>query len=132
MRLRPELARAGWIRSLILVSVAMLWTSAAGASDPDASIRGNYRGLCRRLTKQIEYYDKQIRPLAIARRDRTWEAATDAHLTRLWNRRADLCPEYGKERARILLAIDRIRAFNRMLARAGRAAAQYFSGGAVP
>ncbi|MEZ4278290.1 MAG: CRISPR-associated endonuclease Cas1 [Myxococcota bacterium] len=132
MQLRPELARAALIRSLILASVALLWASAAGAYDPDASIHGNYRGQCRRLTKQIEYYDKQIRPLAIARRDRAWEAATDAQLLRLWNKRADLCPEYGKERARILRAIDRIRAFNRMLARAGRAAAQYFTGGAMP
>lgn len=132
MQLRPEPARAALIQSLILASVALLWASAAGAYDPDASIHGNYRGQCRRLTKQIEYYDKQIRPLAIARRDRAWEAATDAQLLRLWNKRADLCPEYGKERARILRAIDRIRAFNRMLARAGRAAAQYFTGGAMP
>jgi hypothetical protein len=31
-----------------------------------------------------------------------------------------------------LRALDRIRAFNKMIARAGRAAAQYFTGGAMP
>ncbi len=132
MRSRPELVRASLIRSLILASLAGLWAGAAGAYDPDAAVHGNYRGQCRRLTKQIEYYDKQVLPMAIRYRNLAWEDATNAQLKRLWNKRADLCPEYGKERARILRALDRIRAFNRMLARAGRAAAQYFSGGALP
>jgi hypothetical protein len=132
MRIRPELVRVPLIRSLILASLVGLWAGAAGAYDPDASIHGKYRGQCRRLTKQIEYYDKQVLPLAIQHRNLAWEDATNAQLKRLWNKRADLCPEYGKERARLLRALDRIRAFNKMIARAGRAAAQYFTGGAMP
>lgn len=132
MRSRPELVRASLIRSLILASLVGLWSGSAAAYDPDASVHGRYRGQCRRLTKQIKYYDEQILPLAIRHRNHAWEDATNDQLKRLWNKRADLCPEYGKERARLLRALDRIRAFNKMLARAGRAAAQYFSGGALP
>ncbi len=132
MPIRPPLVRAALIRSLILASLVGLWAGDAGAYDPDASIHGRYRGQCRRLTKQIKYYDEQIRPLAIRQGNVAWENATNAHLKRLWNKRADLCPEYGRERARILRALDRIRAFNRAVAAAGRAAARYFTGGAMP
>jgi hypothetical protein len=131
MPLRPELVRASF-RSLILASIVCLWAGAAAAWDKDASIHGNYRGQCRRLTKQITYYEKTILPMAIERHNLTWENATNAQLKRLWNKRADMCPKYGKERARILKALDKIREFNKMVARAGRAAAQYFSGGALP
>ena len=132
MRFRPELVRASLIRSLILASLVGFWSGPAAAYDQDASVHGRYRGQCRRLTKQIEYYDETIRPLAIQQGNVAWENATNAHLKRLWNKRADLCPEYGRERARLLRALDRIRAFNRAVAAAGRAAARYFSGGMMP
>jgi hypothetical protein len=126
-------ARIRWsIRSLLLASLVGLWAGSALGYDQDASIHGNYRGQCRRLTKQIRYYEKTILPMAIERRNLAWEDATKAHIKRLWNKRADLCPKYGRERARLLVALDKIRQFNQMLARAGRAAAQYFSGGALP
>ncbi len=131
MRLRPESVRAS-IRSLLLALVVLLWTGAALAYDQDASVHGTYRGQCRRLTKQIKYYDKQVLPMAIARRNQAWEAATNDQIERLWNKRADLCPKYGRERTRIARALEKIRAFNKMLAQAGRAAATYFSGGMLP
>jgi len=131
MRLRPELVRAS-IRSLLLAGVVLFAAGAASAYDPDASIHGNYRGQCRRLTKQIAYYEKTILPMAIERRNLTWENATNAQIKRLWNKRADLCPKYGKERARLLVALDKIRQFNKMVAQAGRAAARYFAGGLAP
>ena len=131
MSLRSELVRAS-IRSLLLALVVLLWTGAGLAYDQDASVHGNYRGQCRRLTKQIKYYDKQVLPMAIARRNQAWEAATNDQIERLWNKRADLCPKYGRERTRIARALDKIRAFNKMLAQAGRAAATYFSGGVLP
>ena len=131
MSLRSEFVRAS-IRSLLLALVVLLWTGAALAYDQDASVHGNYRGQCRRLTKQIKYYDKQVLPMAIARRNQAWEAATNDQIERLWNKRADLCPKYGRERTRIARALDKIRAFNKMLAQAGRAAATYFSGGMLP
>jgi hypothetical protein len=129
--LRPGCSSAS-IRSLILALVAGFWAGGALAYDPDASVHGNYRGQCRRLTKQIEYYEDKILPLAIQRGNVAWEDATNDHIKRLWNKRADLCPKYGRERARLLRALDRIRQFNRMVARAGRAAARYFSGGMMP
>lgn len=131
MRLRPELVR-GSIRSLILASIVYLWAGASIAYDQDASVHGNYRGQCRRLTKQIDYYNEQILPIAIERGNLAWEDATNDQIKRLWNKRADLCPKYGKDRARLQRALDKIREFNKVIARAGRAAAQYFSGGALP
>lgn len=131
MPLRPEHARAT-IRSLIPALLVLLFAGAAAAYDPDASIHGKYRGQCRRLTKQLAYYEKTILPMAIQRGDVAWEDATNDQIKRIWNKRADLCPKYGKERARLLRALDRIRAFNKMLARAGRAAARYFTAGATP
>ena len=131
MPLRPELVRASF-RSLILASLLCVFGGTAAAYDQDASVHGHYRGQCRRLTKQIHYFEKTILPMAIERRNLAWEDATNDQLNRLWHKRADLCPKYGKERARVLKALDKIREFNKMLARAGRAAAQYFTGGALP
>lgn len=129
--LRPGASRV-WIGCLALTLLVGLGAGSALAYDQDASVHGNYRGQCRRLTKQIEYYEEQILPLAIERGDLAWEDATNEHIKRLWNKRADLCPKYGRERARLLRALDRIRQFNRVVARAGRAAARYFTGGAMP
>lgn len=131
MPLRSEFVRAS-IRSLLLAIVVLLWTGAALGYDQDASVHGNYRGQCRRLTKQIKYYEKQVLPMAIARRNPAWENATNDHLNHLWHKRADLCPKYGRERTRIARALEKIRAFNKVLAQAGRAAATYFSGGMLP
>lgn len=129
--LRPGASRV-WIGCLALALLVGLEAGSALAYDQDASVHGNYRGQCRRLTKQIDYYEKQILPLAIERGDLAWEDATNDQIKRLWHKRADLCPKYGRERARLLRALDRIRQFNRVVARAGRAAARYFTGGAMP
>lgn len=131
MPLRPEHARAT-IRSLIPALLVLLFAGSAAAYDPDASVHGNYRGQCRRLTKQLAYYEKTILPMAIQRGDVAWEDATNDQIKRLWHKRADLCPKFGKERARLQRLADRIRAFNKMVARAGRAAARYFTAGAAP
>lgn len=131
-RLGPAPGRSSWLRCLLVAGLLVVWSGSAAATDPDASVHGRYRGQCRRLTKQIEYNQKTILPLAIERGNVAWENATNAHIKRLWNQRADLCPAYGRERARLQRALDRIRAFNAALARAGRAVARYFTAGAVP
>lgn len=135
MPLRPGHTRAA-TRSLIQALLAVVcvgaFAGAASAYDQDASVHGNYRGQCRRLTKQLAYYEKTILPMAIDRGNVAWERATYDQIERLWHKRADLCPKYGKDRAKLQKALDRIRAFNQMLARAGRAAARYFTAGAVP
>lgn len=102
----------------------------AGAASPEAGERGNYRGQCRRLTKQINHYEKVVLPQAYARGNQAWANATTQQIERLWHRRADLCPKYGAERTFLRRLADRTRRFNQFLARAGRAAATFFSGGA--
>lgn len=81
------------------------------------------------MTNQIEHYQGTILPMARARGNRGWEAATNDHIERLWHRRADLCPVHREERRLLVRAAERIRKFNQMLAAAGRAAASYFTGG---
>lgn len=96
-----------------------------------ASESGRYRGECRRLTKQIMHFEETVLPMAIARGNRGWEQATNDQVERLWNRRADLCPEYGAERTLLQKAADRTRRFNKFMASAGRAALAFFTGGAT-
>ncbi|MEZ4334549.1 MAG: hypothetical protein R3F35_22570 [Myxococcota bacterium] len=131
-RPRTVSGRSSGLRCWVAAALVVAWAGSAAATDPDASVHGRYRGQCRRLTKQIDYNQKTILPLAIARGNVAWENATHAQIKRLWNQRADLCPAYGRERARLLRALDRIRAFNAALARAGRAVARYFTAGAAP
>jgi hypothetical protein len=94
-----------------------------------AGERGNYRGQCRKLTKQIAHFEGSILPLAISRGNRAWERATNEQINRLWNRRADLCPAYGAERTLLAKAADQARRINKTIALAGRAALAYFTGG---
>ena len=101
----------------------------AAATTPLAGQRGNYRGQCRQLTKQINHFEGTILPMAIARGNRAWERATNQQVERLWHRRADLCPAYGAERTMLAKAAEQIRRINKMLALAGRAALAFFTGG---
>ena len=99
------------------------------ATTPLAGERGNYRGQCRKLTKQIDHFEGSILPLAISRGNQAWERATNEQINRLWHRRADLCPAYGAERTMLAKAADQVRRFNETMALAGRAALAYFTGG---
>ncbi|MBW1885571.1 MAG: hypothetical protein JRJ58_18700 [Deltaproteobacteria bacterium] len=119
---------------LVVLLVALSWAlaTASPATSPEAGARGRYRGQCRRLTKQIEYYEGTILPMAIERRNAGWERSTNEQVARLWHQRADLCPVYGAERTLMARAADQARRFNQFLASTGRAVATYFSGGALP
>ncbi len=128
MKSRPKSLRTG---SGILVGLvlSLLLAMPAASATRDAGVRGNYRGQCRQLTKQINHFEGSILPLAIARGKFAWERATNAQVKRLWNRRADLCPAYGAERTFLVKARDQIRRFNKMVDLAGRAALAFFTGG---
>ena len=127
IRIQIRLVRVATLAAVI----GFVFCAPAGASSPEAGDRGHYRGQCRRLTKQITHYEDSILPMAIERGNRAWEEATNAHIERLWHRRADLCPEYGAQRTMMRRAADNIRAFNKFVAAAGRAALTYFTGGAA-
>ena len=128
MKFRLEKRRcvSGLLVGLVL---ALALALPAAATTPLAGEKGNYRGQCRRLTKQIDHYEGTILPMAVARGNRGWERATTEQVERLWHRRADLCPAYGAQRTLLARAADRIRKINQMIALAGRAALTYFTGG---
>jgi len=115
---------------LILVIGSTPFAGPAAASSPEAGERGLYRGQCRRLTRQIDPYERDVLPRARARGNQAWARATQQQVQRLWNRRADLCPAYGSERTLLRRLADQTRRFNELLATAGRAAATFFTGGA--
>jgi len=121
------------IAMAVLLTASVALTAApsalAGGSSPAAGASGNYRGQCKRLTRQIDHYEGTILPMAIQRGNRAWEQATNQQIERLWHRRADLCPAYGAERSFLRRMKERQRRFNQTLAAAARAAATWFSGG---
>jgi hypothetical protein len=121
--------RSRAVRTAAVLALGVLLALPAAASSPMAGERGHYRGQCKRLTKQIDHYENQVLPLAIERGNRAWERATNQQVERLWNRRADLCPEYGAQRTFLAKTADAIRRFNKLVVAAGRAAAAYFTGG---
>ncbi len=113
----------------VVVFLALAMAIPASATTPLAGDTGNYRRQCRRLTKQIDHFEGNILPLAVARGNRTWERATNEQIARLWHRRADLCPAYGRERTMLAIAAEEVRRINKMISVAARGAATFFSGG---
>ena len=113
------------------VLIALTWTFAnvAMASSPEAGQKGNYRGECRRMTKQINHFENTILPMAVGRGNSAWEQATVDQVERLWHRRADLCPKYGRQRTLLAKAVEDARKVKEFVVTAGKAAATYFSGG---
>lgn len=131
--MKPGLEIPRVVPQLVLATLVVVLATAiaipASATTPLAGERGNYRGQCRKLTKQINHYEGTILPMAISRGNRTWESATNDQIERLWHRRADLCPAYGKQRTLMAIAAEEIRRFNKTIATAARGAAAFFSGG---
>jgi hypothetical protein len=125
-RLESQRLVSGVLVGLVL---ALALAIPATATTPLAGERGNYRGQCRMLTKQINHFEGTVLPMAVARGNRLWERATTEQVERLWNRRADLCPAYGAERTLIAKTRDQIRRFNQMMVMAARGALAFFTGG---
>ena len=124
----PDLSSRFVAAIIVLIAIGTFAVPAV-ATTPRAGEVGNYRGQCRKLTKQIDHFEEDVLPLAISRGNRNWERATNQQIERLWHRRADLCPSYGAERTMLAKAADEVRRFNKMMAMAGRAALTYFTGG---
>ncbi|MBW2426784.1 MAG: hypothetical protein JRG86_21260 [Deltaproteobacteria bacterium] len=120
-----------WMLVGLAISLALSAapSALAGGSSPAAGASGNYRGQCKRLTRQIDHYEGTVLPMAVQRGNRAWEQATNRQIERLWHRRADLCPAYGAERSFLRRMKERQRRFNKTIAAAARAAATWFSGG---
>jgi len=81
------------------------------------------------MTKQIDHYEHTVLTMAKARGNAPWASATQAQISRLKNRRADVCPEYGKERTALAKATAKIRKANMVMAKGAKMAAKYFTGG---
>ena len=98
-------------RTLGVVLVVLL--SAA----PMLAVNKPHRGECKRLTRQIARYERDVR-FADQRDNELWEDASEERAKMLSTRRADLCPEYRK-RNPLAEAAD-------FVAAAAKAAAPYF------
>jgi hypothetical protein len=90
---------------MVLLSLTALatpfWVTAI-APEARAEVRRSQphlpHGDCRRLTRQIARY-AHVADMARDRDDSTWEEHTLAHIGRLSERRAKLCPQYAKRPA---------------------------------
>jgi len=95
----------GVVLAVLLVAVPML------------AVKKPHRGECRRLTRQIARYERDVR-FADRRDDERWEDASQDRAQQLVTRRADLCPQY-RRRNPLAQAAD-------FIAAAAKAAAPYF------
>jgi hypothetical protein len=95
----------GVVLAVLLIAVPML------------AVNKPHRAECRRLTRQIMRYERDVR-WADQRDDERWGDASKDRAQQLSTRRADLCPEYRK-RNPLAQAAD-------FIAAAAKAAAPYF------
>jgi hypothetical protein len=98
-------------RTLGVVLVVLL--SAA----PMLAVNRPHQGECKRLTRQIARYERDVR-WADQRDNQLWEDASKDRAKQLSLRRVDLCPEYRKPNP-LAQAAD-------FIAAAAKAAAPYF------
>jgi len=101
----------------------------APADARDEQRRYTNTQVCRRMTKQIAHFEGTVLEMAKSRDDDLWAKATEAHVDRLKNRRADICPEWGKRRTALQIARAQAEQMKRMMATAAKWAAKYFTGG---
>lgn len=129
---RFQRQRRVFVSAVSAAVVGSLIAGGAAAYSQNASEHGRYRGQCKRMSKQIRFYEQQMLPLAISSQNLAWEDSIHAQIERISNKRADLCPEWGRERARLLKALDQLRTMQKALARAARIAARAFTAGIGP
>lgn len=91
---RPTRRPVRWLLALVLAGTFVL--PAAALAGPPQGPPG--RRDCKRLTRQIAHYADVV-DMARERNDETWERHTLAHIGRLSERRARLCPQYAERPA---------------------------------
>jgi hypothetical protein len=111
-------------RLLALVCLLLLVPLALpAAADPSPSIGHYPHKDCRRLTRQIARY-ADVADMARERNDDLWEEHTLAHISRLSERRARLCPQYAEKPAG-----EELRKMLAMLRDAAKIAAKLYTWG---
>ncbi len=110
------------------LAAALLWTPIPAAAE-DGARQYTGRQMCGRMTKQIDHFENTVLAMAKARGNTLWEQATNDHIDRLKNRRADKCPEYAKQRSALARAKAQADQMRQMMITAAKGAAKYFSGG---
>lgn len=111
----------------VLILLAVLMMPALGYAGGEKKL--SRRQDCWRMTKQIAHFEENVLEMARDRNDALWEESTSNHISRLKNRRADRCPEYGEERKVLARAKKQAEQMKRLMVAAAKGAAKYFSGG---
>jgi hypothetical protein len=111
-------------RLLVLVCLLLLAPLALpAAADPLPPSAHYPHKDCRRLTRQIARY-ADVADMARQRSDDLWEEHTLAHISRLSERRAKLCPQYAEKPAG-----EELRKMLAMLRDAAKIAAKLYTWG---
>lgn len=115
---------------LLIIAIFVGMLLAPGFAAAEGKREYTNKQQCRRMTKQISHYEGTVLAMAKDRGNALWEQATRDQINRLKDRRADRCPEWGKQRSFILKARAKAEAWRQTIAMAAKGAAKYFSGGA--
>jgi hypothetical protein len=121
---RPSCQYCSRCLALCAALLALWVAESAGAAAVEGVQRGRYTSQCKRLTRQIGHYES-VAQTAKARGDRLWFNGTVAHMQRLADRRARLCPE---ERPNYVLMMTKW--FGKTAKAAGRSFVKYLTFGA--
>ena len=116
------------MRAFIAI-VAVFALLAPGLATARAEREYTNKQRCRRMTRQIDHFENDVLKRAEDRGNVLWANSTLQHIDRLKNRRADTCPEWGKQRTALVKAKEQADKAKRMLKRAAKTAARYFAGG---
>lgn len=112
---------------LIVLMSALLVPSVTTANS--VARRATNNQACRRMTKQIAHYEGTVLRMAEQRGNDLWANATQAQINRLMDRRADICPEWSKQRSAYGRAKIQAEQMKKLMITAGKMALKYFTGG---
>jgi hypothetical protein len=115
--------------SIIIIAALFLFVSSAPAEAKTYQRQYTNKQACRRMTKQIAHFEGTVLTMAQARGNALWANATHQQIVRLKNRRADICPEWGKQRTALAKLKENADKTKKMMKTAAKYAAKYFTGG---
>jgi hypothetical protein len=117
------------LRSLVIIVALGALLAPATVSARANERQYTNRQQCRRMTKQIDHFENTVLRMAEDRGNDLWADSTKAQIARLKDRRADLCPKWGRQRSIYGRAKIQAEQVKQMLITAGRMALKYFTGG---
>ncbi len=126
---RHAIIRSSWHVMLAVGLAALIGLIEPSLAYAKPSPGYTNKAACRRMTKQISHFENDVLKLAKERGNKPWEAATQQHIDRLKDNRADTCPEWAKQRTAMQRAKAQAEQMAAMIKLGAKVALTYFTGG---